>query len=88
MKTLTLSLILAAQIFTNNAWARDAANADIPYKCVSRSGNVVVGTGRLSAANEYSSFLKKYASAGEYVIFRYPNEKREYWFKSSNCTKI
>jgi hypothetical protein len=88
MKTLTLSLILAAQFFTGIAWAKDAANADIAYKCVSRSGNVAIGTGRLSAANEYSNFLKKYATAGEYVIFRYPNEKREYWFKSSNCTKV
>lgn len=58
------------------------------YKCINKSGKVGIGKGRLSQANEYSSFLKKNVMAGEYVIFRYEGQGTEYWFKAHNCQKM
>jgi hypothetical protein len=69
----------------SSAWAKDEV---APYKCTNRAGEVGSGTGRLSSDGEYSAFLKRSVRAGEYVIFRYNNQGKEYWFKASHCTKV
>lgn len=88
MKTLRSLTIAALLLASSAASAKETAKAVVAYKCVTKSGKVGVGTGRLSAENEYSSFLRKTARAGEYVIFRFDNQGREYWFNPSNCTRI
>lgn len=88
MKKLLLAAITGLLLNTSASWAKDNMNAVAAYKCTNKSGKVGIGTGRPSLENEYSSFLKKFAREGEYVIFRYENEATEYWFKSPNCSKM
>ena len=58
------------------------------YECSNSAGKVGVGTGRLSQASEYSSFLKREVRAGEFVLFKYQGSGKEYWFKVSSCTLL
>lgn len=58
------------------------------YECSNSAGKVGVGTGRLSLAREYSSFLKREVRAGEFVLFKYQGSGKEYWFKVSSCTQL
>ncbi len=88
MKKIFLIVVTGLLLNATTTWANDNAKAVIGYECTNNSGKAGSGTGRLSLENEYSSFLKKYAKAGEYVIFRYNNRGKEYWFNSSNCSKI
>lgn len=88
MKMLS-SLMIAAVLFASGAASgKETAKVVVGYKCMTKSGKVGVGTGRLSEENEYSPFLRKTVQAGEYVIFRFDNQGREYWFSASNCTRI
>lgn len=83
------SLTIAALLLSSGAVSgKETAKAVVGFKCMSKSGKVGVGTGRLSGENEYSPFLRKTVQAGEYVIFRFDNQGREYWFSASNCTRI
>lgn len=68
-------------------FAVDLAEKNMPYKCTNSSGKVGSGTGRPSQQGEYSPFLKTSVKAGEFVIFKYANRGKEYWFKSANCAK-
>jgi hypothetical protein len=88
MKTIPLLTIAALMLASGAASGKEYAKAIVGYKCMTKSGKVGVGTGRLSGENEYSPFLRKTVQAGEFVIFRFDNEGREYWFSASNCTKI
>lgn len=58
-----------------------------PYRCLNKQGDIGRGTGRMSREGEYSQFLKRPVRAGEFVIFRYSGTGKEYWFKSSNCSR-
>ena len=58
------------------------------YRCVNSSGKVSDGTGRRSKDSEYSTFLKRNVHAGEFVVFRYSDATREYWFKSAHCARL
>jgi len=87
MKNSLLITSFAGFVFCGSAFAQDHSNTVSVYKCVNSIGKSGVGTGRLSLENEYSPFLKKHVRAGEFVIFRYENRGKEYWFKASNCSK-
>ena len=84
LSSLTIALLLASGAVSG----KENTKAVIGYKCMAKSGKVGVGTGRLSEENEYSPFLRKTVQAGEFVIFRFDNQGREYWFSASNCTKV
>lgn len=58
------------------------------YRCTNSSGKPGIGTGRLSRANEYSSFLERSVGPGEFVVFKYQGSGKEYWFKASGCELI
>lgn len=75
-------------ITSGAVFAKENAKAVVGYKCTSKSGKTGVGTGRLSKQDEYSPFLRKTVQEGEYVIFRFDNQGREYWFSATNCTRI
>lgn len=88
MKMLPSLMIVALLLASGAVSGKETAKAVVGYKCMTKSGKVGMGTGRLSEENEYSSFLRKAVRAGEYVIFRFDNQGREYWFSASNCTRI
>lgn len=88
MTRIFMTAVMLMLMSMNNASAENRKDPVVPYKCTNRSGEVGVGTGRLSLEGEYSPFLKRAVRAGEYVVFKYSNETREYWFKPSHCTKV
>jgi hypothetical protein len=88
MKKLPLFMIAALLLASGAVSSKETVKAIVGYKCMTKSGEVGVGTGRLSDENEYSPFLRKMVQAGEYVIFRFDNQGRQYWFRASNCTRI
>lgn len=69
------------------ASGKETANTPVGYRCMTKSGKAGIGTGRLSKDNEYSPFLRRMVQTGEYVIFKFDNKGREYWFSTSNCTR-
>jgi hypothetical protein len=64
------------------------ASTQQAYQCSNSAGKVGVGTGRLSQASKYSSFLKREVRAGEFVIFKYLGSGKEYWFRVSSCALL
>lgn len=62
--------------------------AEQSYQCSNSSGKVGVGSGRLSQEGEYSDFLKRSVHSGEFLIFKYQAQGKEYWFKRLNCTRL
>jgi len=88
MKMFSSLMIVALLLVSGVVSGKETAKVVVGYKCMTKSGKVGVGTGRLSEENEYSPFLHKTVQAGEYVIFRFDNQGREYWFSPFNCTRI
>jgi hypothetical protein len=88
MKRLLLIAMTGLLVNMSTTWASGKTLSVEAYKCINKAGKARVGTGRLTEENEYSSYLKKPVRAGEYVIFKYDDKGKDYWFKSSNCTKI
>lgn len=57
------------------------------FQCRSRNG-WSPGNGRYSYDGEWIDYFGVRAKAGEYVLFRYPNGKKLYWFPAYNCYEI
>ena len=76
---IVLLLVLPVLVYAGG-WERN-------YVCTSRYGTEA-GYGRLSKAGEYSSYWKKKAKAGEFVIFQYKPHGKKYWFHAYKCKPI
>ncbi len=67
--------------------AAPARAQSLPYRCLSKQGEIGRGSGRASNDGEYSPFLQRTVRAGEFVVFRFDGAGKEYWFKASNCSR-
>lgn len=77
---LIVAFLLLPVIAQASGWEKD-------YICTSKHGTEV-GYGRPSKEGEYSSYWKKKAKAGEFIIFRYNTYGKEYWFHAYKCKPI
>lgn len=69
-------LIIIFKIFIFSEWRA--------FSCKSKYG-WSDGQGRYSREGEYSAFFRKTMRDGEYIIFKYPGNSKEYTFETSNC---
>ena len=87
MKKILLTAMLFIVVPSSSSWALPAESSAVPYQCTNKQGKLGLGTGRVSTENEFSSFIRKTVAAGEYVVFKYDGQGKEYWFKAINCIK-
>jgi hypothetical protein len=82
MKRLLLAVLLFIFLLPSVvfAWERN-------YQCTSKHGTES-GYGRPSNEGEYSSYWKKKAKEGEYIIFQYKPGGKKYWFYAEKCKKL
>jgi len=75
-----IALILLLPAIANAEWHKN-------YMCNSKYGPKA-GYGRPSKHGEYSSYWKKKAKRGEFVIFQYKPNGKKYWFYKHKCQRI